>query len=143
VIESAGRIKHLLTTAVGDLKAVGLWKPLTRHLYEIKLDSRAGGANVPDDGHLADAYFTGVVDRRGAGPVCDVMFFPSAVTDDLNRWQQYYGAGLMAESPPSVRAFYGSLVAHELAHCRPGARGEAVARAWEERALGLLRAAGM
>lgn len=139
VIESRGRVKSLLRTAVQDLKAVGIWGRLTGHLYEIELDSRSGVANVPEDGHLADAYFTGVVEPGGAGPVCDVMFFPSAVADDLARWRDYYSAGLMAEPPPSVREFYGSLVAHELAHCRPGARGEAVARAWEARALGLLR----
>jgi len=143
VIESAGRTRELLGTAVKDLKALGLWMPLTRHLYEIELDSRSGRANVPDDGHLADAYFTGVIDSRGAGPVCDVMFFPSAVVDDLARWRQFYGAGLLAEAPPSLRAFYGSLVAHELAHCLPGPRGEAVATSWEKRALGLLRAAGI
>ena len=139
VLESGGRTRQILATSVEDLKAVGLWKQLTQHLYEIKLDSRAGGANVPEDGHLADAYFTGVVNRRGAGPVCDVMFFPSAVVADLERWRRYYAAGLLAEPAPSKREFYGSLLAHELAHCRPGPRGEAVARSWETRALRLLR----
>ena len=113
---------------------------MTRHLYEIELDSRAGDANVPEDGHLADAYFTGVLDAGGGGPVCDVMFFPSAVGADLARARRYFAAGLIAEAPPSLRVFYGSLVAHELAHCLPGPRGEAVARAWEERSLRLLEA---
>ncbi len=141
VIESAGRTRTLLATAVRDLKHVGLWDRLTGHLYEVELDSRPGAANVPADDHLADAYFTGAVDHRGAGPVCDVMFFPSAVAADLERWRRFHDAGVMAAAPPTERAFYGSLVAHELAHCRPGARGEAIASAWERRALGLLQAA--
>jgi len=143
VIESSGRTRARLVTAVRDLKRVDLWPRLTDHLYEIELDSRAGTANVPPDGHLADAYFTGVVDERGAGPVCDVMFFPSAVAADLVRWRQYYAAGVMASPAPTERAFYAALVAHELAHCRRGARGEPVARAWEARALRAVRAAGL
>lgn len=123
-----------------DLKRIGLWRALTDHLYEIELDSRPGRANVPEDGHLADAYFTGIVDRRGGGPVCDIMFFPSAVAVDLVRWREYYAVGRIASAPPTRRAFYGGLLAHELAHCRRGARGEAVARAWEERALRRLQA---
>ena len=129
--------------AVRDLKRVGVWRPLTDHLYEIELDSRSGSSNVPDDGHLADAYFTGVVAERGAGPVCDGMFFPSAVTSDLARWRQFFAAGAMAEPPPTLREFYGSLLAHELAHCADGPRGEAVAQAWERRALARLRVANI
>lgn len=143
VIDSPGRIGTLLRTAVSDLKSVGVWRPLARRLYEIKLDSRSGSINAPRDGHLADAYFTGVVDARGSGLVCDVMFFPAAVAGDLARWRRYYRGGLITDPPPTVRAFYGSLLAHELAHCRRGARGEAVARAWETRALRLLREAGI
>lgn len=126
-----------------DLKTVDLWPRLADHLYVIELDSRLGRANVPEDGHLADAYFTGIVDASGGGAVCDVMFFPTAVADDLARWQDYHSRGLTAAAPPSLRAFYGSLVAHELAHCRRGPRGETVARAWEERARDALVAAGL
>lgn len=143
MIEAVGPAAARLRTAAIDLKDAGLWGRLTDHLYEIELDSRSGGANVPEDGHLADAYFTGTIDRRGGGPVCDVMFFPTAVAADLARWRDYYARGLVAEPPPSLRAFYGSLVAHELAHCRPGPRGEPVALAWEERARNALTAAGI
>ena len=98
---------------------------------------------MPEDGHLADAYFTGVIEGRAGGEVCDVMFFTAAVLADLARWRSYYAQGLIAEPPPSLRAFYGSLVAHELAHCRRGPRDEDVARAWESRALDALRAANI
>lgn len=134
IFEATGRTRARLKRAVADLKSVGLWRRLTHHLYLIELDSRSGGANVPEDGHLADAYFTGFADDGGGGAVCDIMFFPTAVSGDLARWRDYYGRGLVAERPPSLRTFYGSLLAHELAHCRRGPRGEAVARAWEERA---------
>jgi hypothetical protein len=120
-----------------------MWDDLTDHLYAIELDSRSGSANAPEDGHLADAYFTGIVEAGGGGAVCDVMFFPSAVTADLLRWRTYYTQGRAAEAPPSLRAFYGSLVAHELAHCRPGPRGEGVAMSWEDRARAALVAAGL
>lgn len=120
-----------------------MWGELTDHLYAVELDSRSGSANAPEDGHLADAYFTGIVDNDGGGVVCDIMFFPSAVTADLVRWRSYYANGLVAETPPSMRAFYGSLVAHELAHCRRGPRGEGVAQSWEKRARRALTASGI
>ena len=132
-LEARRRARGLIATGIADVKRLGLWDDLTRHLYLIKIDSRLGRLNVPEDGHLADTYFTGVIDERGAGALCDIMFFPTAVHDDLVRWRTYYGQGRIADVPPSLRAFYGSLVAHELAHCAPGARGEPAARAWERR----------
>ena len=143
MVESSGPARALLQTAVRDLKTIDMWDRLTAHLYRVELDSRPGTSNVPEDGHLADAYFTGVIEGRGGGEVCDVMFFPAAVLADLARWQSYYAGGLVAEPPPTLRQFYGSLVAHELAHCRPGPRGEDIARAWENRALEALRAANI
>lgn len=133
VIEATGVIRDRLQTAISDLKRIQVWSKLADRLYAIELDSRSGIANMPEDGHLADAYYTGILDGGGGGTVCDVMFFPSAVTADLARWRDYYARGLSADLPPTIRAFYGSLVAHELAHCRPGPRGEDVARAWEDR----------
>ncbi|MDQ3941100.1 MAG: hypothetical protein M3238_07110, partial [Actinomycetota bacterium] len=129
----------LLTTAIEDVKAIGFWDELTAHLYLVKIDSRRGRLNVPTDGHLADTYYTGVIDERGAGPLCDVMFFPTAVADDLVRWRDYFADGRIAEAPPSLGDFYASLLAHELAHCGTGPRGEPVARAWERRARAALR----
>lgn len=143
MIEAAGAMRHRLAQAIRDLKTVDLWARLAAHLYRIELDSRHGTANVPEDGHLADAYYTGIVEGRRGGEVCDVMFFSSAVAADLERWSAYYRSGLIATPAPTMREFYGSLLAHELAHCRRGPRGEAVARAWERRALEALRAANI
>ena len=143
VIEAVGPVRERLETAIDDLKAVDMWDRLTEHLYRVELDSRHGTANVPEDGHLADAYFTGIVVGGGGGEaggeVCDVMFFPSAITADLARWRSYYAQGAIADPAPTLRQFYGSLLAHELAHCRRGPRGESVAQAWERRALDALR----
>ena len=139
-MEAKGRARPLLIRAVADLKRIGFWGDLTSHLYVLRIDSRVGRLNVPRDGHLADAYYTGTIDRRGAGELCDVMFFSTAVSDDLARWRGFWAAGRIAEPPPSVRHFYASLLAHELAHCRHGARGEPEAIRWERRARDALRA---
>lgn len=132
-LEAVGYARPLLRQGIGDLKRIGFWDDLTAHLYLINLDSRLGRLNVPKDGHLADAYFTGTIDAGGAGALCDVMFFPTAIRDDLRRWRLYYSQGRIAEAPPSLEDFYASLIAHELAHCSLGARGEPAAQAWERR----------
>lgn len=132
-LEAVGYARPLLRQGIGDLKRIGFWDDLTAHLYLINLDSRFGRLNVPKDGHLADAYFTGTIDAGGAGALCDVMFFPTAIRDDLRRWRLYYSQGRIAEVPPSLEVFYSSLIAHELAHCSLGARGEPAAQAWERR----------
>lgn len=138
-LEAIGYARPLLRRAIEDVKRIGFWNDLTRHLYLINIDSRLGTLNVPPDGHLADAYYTGTIDERGAGALCDIMFFPTAVTQDLSRWRLFYSQGRIAEPPPTLQDFYASLVAHELAHCRPGPRGEPVARSWERRARDALR----
>jgi hypothetical protein len=130
-----GSSARLVRQAVKDLKRLHLWGPLTRHLYVIELGSRLGRDDVPRDGHLADAYITGVVEEEGAGALCDIMFFPTAVTDDLARWRTYHANGYIEEPPPSLRQFWAGLLAHELGHCMEGPRGETVAEEWERRAL--------
>jgi hypothetical protein len=121
--------------AVRDLKRLDLWGPLTDHLYVIEVGSRLGRDNIPRDGHLADAYITGVVEEKGAGALCDIMFFPTAITDDLARWRTYHANGYLDAPPPSLRQFWAALLAHELGHCMEGPRGEKVAERWERRAL--------
>ncbi|MFP5299296.1 MAG: hypothetical protein ACLGHL_09955, partial [Actinomycetota bacterium] len=141
--EAFGRSKGRVARAIADLKKVDLWKPLTRRLYAVKFGSRTGKVNIPDDGHLADAYLTARVDGDVGGAFCDIMFFPSAMIADLERWRTYYSQGLIAEAPPSARQFWASIMAHELAHCLKGKNGEPVAMAWEERALAAVRQAGL
>jgi len=130
-----GSSARLVRRAVRDLKRLGLWEPLTRHLYVVALGSRLGRDDVPRDGHLADAYVTGLVEEEGAGALCDIMFFPTAVTDDLARWRTYHASGYIGDPPPSPRQFWAALLAHELGHCMEGPRGERVAERWERRAL--------
>jgi hypothetical protein len=138
-MEAKGGARPFLIRAEADLKRIGFWNDLTNHLYVLRIDSRVGRLNVPRDGHLADAYYTGTIDDRGAGELCDVMFFSTAITDDLERWRGFWAAGRIAEPPPSLQAFYSSLLAHELAHCRHGPRGEPEAVGWERRARDALR----
>jgi hypothetical protein len=121
--------------AVRDLKRLDLWGPLTDHLYVIEVGSRLGRDNIPRDGHLADAYITGLVEEEGAGALCDIMFYPTAITDDLARWRTYHAGGYLEAPPPSLRQFWAALLAHELGHCMEGPRGERVAERWERRAL--------
>lgn len=130
-----GSSARFVGRAVRDLKRLDLWVPLTRHLYVIELGSRLGRDDVPRDGHLADAYVTGLVEEEGAGALCDIMFFPTAVTDDLARWRTYYTDGLLEAPPPTLRQFWAALLAHELGHCMEGPRGERVAERWEHKAL--------
>jgi hypothetical protein len=130
-----GSSARFVRRAVRDLKRLDLWGPLTDHLYAIEVGSRLGRDDVPRDGHLADAYITGLVEEQGAGALCDIMFFPTAITDDLARWRTYHANGYLEAPPPSLREFWAALLAHELGHCMEGPRGEHVAERWERRAL--------
>lgn len=130
-----------IATAVKDLKRVRLWRRLTKHLYAAKFGSRPGRHQIPDDGHLADAFLTAQIEEDAGGPFCDIMFFPTAMRDDLDRWRTYYAQGLLDDPPPSLRQFWASIMAHELAHCLPGGKGEPAAQRWEQRALQAVRAA--
>lgn len=138
-----GHSRRLVARAVGDLKAVGLWRPLTKHLFVVKLNSRLGRENVPDDGHLADVYLTAIIEDGVGGSLCDVMFFPTAMSDDLDRWRSYHAQGFLADPPPSLRQFWASILAHELAHCLDHGKGEPVAERWEAKALESVREAGL
>lgn len=137
VVDNAafGRSRERVARAVRDLKAANLWLPLTRHLYRIKFGSRLGVVNVPDDGHLADAVLTAAFDEEAQGRLCDVMFFPNAISQDLDRWRAYWEQGAMAAPPPTLRQYWAAVAAHELAHCFPGGPGEKFARRWEAKAL--------
>lgn len=137
--------------AIADLKEVGLWRPLTEHLYRIEVLVRAGAGAVPEDGHLADARFTKTLIGSGTfdyplGSYCIIRFYPTAMLSDLARWNSYYERGLTGLVPPSHRQFWASIVGHELSHCPQ--RGitptpEPVALAWERRVREALVSAGI
>ncbi|HEV2755549.1 MAG TPA: hypothetical protein VG318_07205 [Actinomycetota bacterium] len=130
-----GRSKTRLNRAIADLKKVDLWYPLTKHLFQVKLASRLGVTNIPDDGHLADAVLTAAIEDDAQGRLCDLMFFPNAIAQDLDRWRLYYSQGAVVDPPPTLRQFWGALLAHELGHCFPGGPGEKVAERWEAMAM--------
>jgi hypothetical protein len=134
-----GRSKQRVRAAVRDLEAAGLWHRLTRHLYRVKFGTRLGVVNIPDDGHLADAVLTAAFDEGAQGRLCDILFFPNAIDQDLRRWHLYYSQGAIEDPPPTLRQYWGGVMAHELGHCFPGGPGEKVARAWEAKALRRLR----
>lgn len=137
--EALGNSVRRVRQAMRDLKAVNLWRPLTKHLYKIKFQSRLGLVNIPDDGHLADAILTAGFGETAQGRLCDVMFFPNAIARDLDRWRGYYDQGALVDPPPTLRQLWGAVTAHELGHCFPGSPGEKFARRWEDRALDKLR----
>ncbi len=130
-----GKSEKRVRRAMRDLKAVNLWRPLTRHLYKVKFDSRLGAVSIPDDGHLADAILTAAFDDEAQGRLCDIMFFPNAIAQDLDRWRLYYRQGATSHPPPTLRQMWAAVTAHELGHCFPGGPGEGFARRWERRAL--------
>ena len=134
-----GRSHGHARRAVKDLKAIGAWRRLTDHLYVVKIGSRLGRESVPEDGHLADAILTAQVDDDGRGALCDIRFYPTAMADDLVRWSQYYAQRLLPDPAPTLRQFWGAILAHELAHCLGHGKGEPVAERWEKRALRGLR----
>ena len=134
-----GGSKRLVEAAIADLKGVKLWKPLTKHLYVIKIGSRLGRSNVPEDGHLADAYLTAQIDDGVGGSLCDIMFFVTAMADDLARWRTYNQQGLLDDPAPTRRQFWASILAHELAHCLDHGSDEDVAERWEAKALEAIR----
>lgn len=134
-----GGSKTRLRVAIRDLKEVRLWYPLTKHLFQVKFASRLGVQNVPEDGHLADALLTAAIEEQAQGRVCDLMFFPTAIEQDLARWRLYHSQGAIAETPPTLRQYWGAILAHELGHCFPGGTGEKAARKWEAKALRRLR----
>ena len=133
--KALGPSHDLVERALKDLKALGFWEALTGRLFIIDIESRIGRADVPEDKHLADAQLTGHVTPRGSGSLCSIMFFPTAMTDDLRRQDEFYSQGMLPEPAPSLRHFWVAILGHELAHCAPGAPGEPYAEKWEERVL--------
>jgi hypothetical protein len=126
--EHAGALKR----SIAGLKAVGLWDRLTADIDKLRL-----GANlreVPQDRHLASSQ---VVTTTGPGfrvRACRIEFYPSAISEDLSRQEEYHASG--GGPPPPARVdFMVALLAHELAHCLPGQPGERIAGQWERRAL--------
>jgi hypothetical protein len=138
-----GATKADIARAVADLKEVGLWDDLTDHLYVLKIATRPGLEDIPEDGHLADALLTAAVDDFGMGSACDIMFFPAAIARDLERWRGYYAEGLVPDPPPTLRQYWASILAHELGHCLNWEGGEPYAERWEARALAAVRRAGL
>lgn len=138
-----GRSRARVATAIDDLKAVGYWKELTGHLYELKIGSRVGLENVPEDGHLADAYLTAKIDGDEGGSYCDIMFFPAAMAADLERWRNYYASGLLDDPAPTFRQFWAAILGHELAHCQRRRNGEPAALKWEDKVLAAVREADL
>lgn len=140
--EAMGRSRGRVKTAMADLKAVSLWGPLTRRLYSLQLQSDPGLDGLPDDGHLADAMLSAVVDREGAGTHCSVRFYPAAMKREMTTLERGYLDGSFGP-PPTLRQLWAAILAHELAHCRNWEAGEPFAEEWEERALAALRRAGL
>lgn len=139
-IKASGPARRLLARAVRDLRRLGLWEPLTRHLDQVVLSSHPGRGNIPGDEHLADAFLGAVFSPRDSGAGCDIHFYPAAIALDLRRQAAYYADGALSQAPPSARQFWVALLGHELGHCLPPRvrfrqRGERTAERWEKRVL--------
>ena len=135
--------RRLVTTAVEDVKATGLWKELTGHLYSVRIGIRPGEERIPEDGHLADALRTLKLDGDLGGIYCQITFYSAAMAGDLERVGEYFDQGLIATPPPSERQFYAAILGHELAHCLGKGKGEQVAQAWEKKVLDAVKDAGI
>lgn len=129
--------RRRIARAMSDLKDLGLWGGLTRHLHRVRLRARSGRANVPRDAHLADSLYRSL--GAGGGRSCRVTFYPRAMRDDLAKQRFYYAEGQLAEAPPEMDQFWTMILAHELTHCRDRQRSEKIALRVEARVLDLLR----
>jgi hypothetical protein len=128
--------RRRIARAMSDLKDLGLWGDLTRHLDLLRLRARSGRSNVPRDAHLADSLYRSL---GGGGRSCRVTFYPRAMRDDLANQRFYYAEGQLAEAPPEMGQFWTMILAHELTHCRDRQRNEKIALRVEARVLDLLR----
>jgi hypothetical protein len=128
---ATGRPLRRLRLAEHDLKAVRLWWRLTHHLYEVKVAVRPGRDDIPPDRHLADAYISAVGAHGALQNMCDIVFYPAALAQDLVRWRRYHAQGRLGRPPATLRQYWGSILAHELAHCLGTGKGEKVADHWE------------
>lgn len=140
--EARGPSRRRVTIAVRDLKQVSLWRPLTRDLYSLQLQTDPGTYGVPDDGHLADAMIGAVVEPHGSGTHCSIRFYPAAIRAELDTLEEGYRTGTFG-APPSYRQLWAAVLAHELAHCRDWEGAEPYAKQWEARALEAVRGAGL
>jgi hypothetical protein len=131
---ATGRALTRLHEAEHDLKSVRLWGPLTNHLFEVKVAVRPGRSDIPADRHLADAYISAVAAQGTLRNLCDIVFYPAAIARDLVRWRRYHAQGRLGRPPGTLRQYWGSILAHELAHCLGTGRGERVAKHWEAKA---------
>jgi hypothetical protein len=130
--EAFGNSKKRLAFAIDELKRLGFWNDLTGHLLVLKLGSRLGLENVPQDEHLADASSTGIVEGDEIGALCDLMFYATAIRNDLERIRAYYAQGLADAKPATLSHYWVAILAHELTHCLPRAHGESAARKAED-----------
>lgn len=140
---AAGRYRRILERAIGDLKAISFWERLTEELFVVEVSARPGRSFVPEDAHLADAFRTLDIREDQGGVLCDITFYPTAMTDDLARWADYHDRGQIADPPPTLRQLWAAVLAHELSHCLKEDNDEEAAQRWEERALKALRSAGL
>jgi hypothetical protein len=123
--------------AVKELKRLGFWKDLTRHLWQVRVSSRPGAQRIPPDGHLADSvYQLHRVRGTHLEPVCDIFFYSRALKLDVERQAEAEAAGALTEPAPGLGQFWAVVLAHELAHCTTrGQKGEAYSTRWEDRVL--------
>lgn len=121
--------------AVADLKELGFWRDLTKHVVHVKIATRPGLERIPEDGHLADAIQNVQLDPR-PGFVCDIVIFSEALANDVTDQMGFYLDGRISTQPPTLRQFWAVILAHEVGHCSPkGQKGEAHSTKWEQRVL--------
>jgi hypothetical protein len=132
-LRATGRPQARLRAAIEMLRRVGMWRDLTGHLLVVQIGVRPGTTRLPEDGHLADAYPTGVFERGRTGSLCSIVFYPAAMQRELRRLET-------AGYESSARALWPIVLAHELGHCGPdpARRGEGAAQAVEAEAARLI-----
>ena len=129
--------------AIEDIKEVGVWRRLTKHLYLVKFAVYERGTMKYNKRHLANALSTVVQDEAGEFQLaCDIVFYRGTISEESERAREYQELGYRSQFPSSPRLLYAEIVGHELAHCLEGKSGEKVAQRWGKKVLRLLERKG-
>ena len=140
VVDGDTKGVRLVKKGIGDVKRIGLWRPLTRDVDVIAMTAFDERWRVPPKGHLADAVLQ-ATDENGVLQIrCDIQYYSHSIAKQLDVFRYDASFGLGLDRPRSLRELYAAVVAHELAHCLPGPHGEKVAQRWERKAVRRFRA---
>ena len=122
-----GASKRLIRLAIAELKRIDYWEQLTRDFYYLRFGTRPDP--VQNDDRISDIVAGGLVDESGSGASCDIYFYEGPMKQEY-REKKSRGLGWL-----SLRHFWTSWLAHEIARCRGTGDRDSSADRWQLRTL--------